>query len=66
MRILLTILFIALTCEGMANVFGTLGFLVFASAALLLSCAAENKRKGDLKCPRYTSKIYAHNYQRTL
>lgn len=61
MRVLLTILVISLTCELMANILGTLGFLVFASAALFLSCLAENKRKAGLKCHQYASRTYAHN-----
>lgn len=61
MRVLLTILFISLTCELMANILGTLGFLVFAMAALFLSCIAENKRKVGFKCHQYTSRTYAHN-----
>ncbi len=62
MRVLLTILVISLTCELMANILGTPGFLVFASAALFLSCLAENKkRKAGLKCHQYASRTYAHN-----
>ena len=65
MRTLLTILFISLTCESMANILGTLGFLVFASAALFLSCLSENKRKVGFKCHQSMSKTYAHNYRAT-
>ena len=61
MRVILTILFISLTCEAMANILGILGFLVFASAALFLSCLAENKRKAGVRCRQYTSRTYAHN-----
>ena len=61
MRVLLTTLFISLTCESMVNILGTLGFLVFASAALLLSGVAEKKRKVGLKCHRSMSNRYAHN-----
>ena len=62
MRVLLTILFVSLTCESIANILGILGFLVFASAALFLSCIAENKkRKAGLKCHQYTSNRYVHN-----
>ena len=61
MRTLLTILFISLTCESMANILGTLGFLVFASAALFLSCLAENKRKAGFKWHQYTSNRYVRN-----
>lgn len=61
MRVLLTILVISLTCESMANILGTLGFLVFAMAALFLSCLAENKRKEGCKCRQYTSNRYVHN-----
>ena len=62
MRVLLTILVISLTCESMANILGTLGFLVFAMAALFLSCIAENKkRKVGFKCRQYMSRTYAHN-----
>lgn len=53
MRVLITILFMSLTCESVANILGTLGFLVFASAALFLSCLAENKRKVGFKCRQY-------------
>ena len=65
MRIILTILFIALTCEGIANILGILGFLVFAMTALILSCIAENKRKVGFKCHQYMSRTFARNYQRT-
>lgn len=61
MRVLLTILVISLTCESMANILGTLGFVVFAKAALFLSCLAENKRKVGFRCRQYTSRTYAHN-----
>ena len=61
MRVLLTILFVSLTCESIANILGILGFLVFASAALFLSCIAENKRKVEFKCHQYTSNRYVHN-----
>lgn len=62
MRVLITILFISLTCEAMANILGILGFLVFAMTALFLSCLVENKRKvGDVRCHQYTSRTYAHN-----
>ena len=46
--------------ESMANILGTLGFLVFAMAALFLSCLAENKRKVGFRCRQYTSRTYAH------
>ena len=65
MRVLLTILVISLTCEGIANILGMLRFLVFAMAALILSCIAENKRKVEVRCHQYTSRTYARNYQRT-
>lgn len=61
MRVLLTILVISLTGESMANILGTLGFLVFAMAALFLSCLAENKRKVGVRCHQYTSNRYVHN-----
>ena len=61
MRVLLTILLISLTCESMANILGTLGFLVFAMAALFLSCLAENKRKVGFKCQQYVSNRYVRN-----
>lgn len=60
MRVLLTILFVSLTCESMANILGTLGFLVFAMAALFLSCLAENRKVG-FKCHQSMSRTYAHN-----
>lgn len=61
MRVLLTILVVSLTCESVANILGILGFLVFASAALFLSCLAENKRKAGFRCHQYTSNIYVNN-----
>lgn len=61
MRVLITILVISLTCESMANILGTLGFLVFAMAALFLSCLAENKRKVGFKCQQYVSNRYVRN-----
>lgn len=61
MRILLTVLFISLTCESMVNILGTLGFLVFAIAAIFLSCLAENKRKVGFKCQQYVSNRYVRN-----
>ena len=61
MRVLLTILLISLTCESMANILGTLGFLVFAMTALILSCIAENKRKVGFKCQQYVSNRYVRN-----
>ena len=54
MRALLTILVVSLTCESVANILGILGFLVFAMAALILSCLAENKRKAVYRWHQYT------------
>ncbi len=61
MYILLTVLLIALTCESLVDILGTFGFLVFALAALFLSCKLENKRKVELKCHQSMSNRYAHN-----
>lgn len=61
MYILLTVLIIALICESLVDILGTLGFLVFAITAIFLSCLVENKRKVGFKCRQYTSRTYAHN-----
>ena len=61
MYILLTVLTIALSCEAMVNIFGTLGFLVIAMAAIFLSCLAENKKRRDLNVINFRQK-----YMRTI
>ena len=61
MYILLTVLIIALTCESLVDILGTLGFLVFAITAIFLSCIVENKRKVGFKCQQYVSNRYVRN-----
>ena len=68
MKEYLTILFLALTCESMANILGILGFLVFAMAALILSChCRKQKKKGGISMSSvYVKNIYTILPKHTL
>lgn len=47
MYTLITIFAIALACEALLDFLGTLGFLLFASAAIFVSCIAEKRKVGS-------------------